>query len=710
MCVAIHHAHQQRVVHRDLKPGNILVSSAGVPTVVDFGVALAMDATPSVRLAEQYLIIGSVGFMSPEQARGEVDFIDARADVHGLGAVLHSLIFGRPPHDVRGLRLAQAVGRVATVPVDPITPSRERGVDSNLAAIIDRAIAFAPEQRYESAAGMAADLEHWLNGKPIAARPPSLGLSVRELVRQHWRGLLASGAAIGLVVLLGAAIAVTHTVTRMNALADATDQATQLLEFVRRAQPGDAPDIELADSGFELAMSTQVDALPEVVRAELRYQFGAYLHEIGDDARAIELMELALPGIDPASTDPARRLTAIELRTELAAALRGVSLEGRSTLDDAARHLADARSMSAELTGRHESTRWAVLLESALLEHDMAQDVGAETRDGRAHLAAAEAWTAQALALTEVEAARVETSVEFAGDRGDAALRGWRQRGYEALQTYGLVVRQQAVNAKTDGDDEGFREGMHRAATLFERAADGFLSVRGPDAAVTLNSRSSAWNARYSVLQRGWKTMPPEALLRESLDAQRAMEPLVATQEALYGGLRKETLASRSILARFVEFEVYARRALVAGGDGEADPDADASLLARTEAALQMRRESMRRAVQVYGAYHEDSMREHVMLCDTLASIGTPEAWQEECERAWARGDAGLGPLHSLTLGALLRVLSARTTVGDASGALATAQLLLDRDDQLKAAGEPGFKAERRAQLESRMEAERDRR
>jgi serine/threonine protein kinase len=158
-CAGIQAAHEKGLVHRDVKPQNLLLRTDGVLKVVDFGIARAQDGT---QLTEAGTVLGSAGYMSPEQlAGGEVT---AAADVYGLGAVLYDLLTGRPP---------RAPGRLAEVSVDePITAPRDlvRSIPPSLERTIMRCLARSPEARPGSAAALARELEATAPGSPTRPR------------------------------------------------------------------------------------------------------------------------------------------------------------------------------------------------------------------------------------------------------------------------------------------------------------------------------------------------------------------------------------------------------------------------------------------------------------------------------------------------------------------------------------------------------------
>lgn len=708
VCLAIHHAHQQRVVHRDLKPGNILVDDAGVPTVVDFGVALALDATPSVRLSEQSLIIGSIGFMSPEQARGGAMFVDARADVHGLGAVLHALLFGHPPHNLAGASIAEAVGRVATQPAAPAEVSRRSGIDRDLAAIIDRAVAFHPDDRYASAATMAEDLDRWLRGEAIAARPTTLSTRVGELVRHHWR-VVAPVAILSVLVLVAwTSVVVTQSMARLDEATTATEQASRLLDFVTGAEPGRAPDRDLADSGYALATSGQVDLLPDDVRALLQYRFGAFLHQIGDHVRAIDLIERALPGLDQNRVDAPGRLAAIEARIDLSSALRSVALDDRSSLDEAADHLAEARNLAVPLVEERPDIACFVSLESALLAHRIAQRLGPSTPDGFDQLAKAEGWLLDASSIVDTELAAAESAHRLAqSDESRIHRNDWQSRRLRVVQGLALIERQLATNVKRS-DPTAWRAGLVRVAERYDEAAVIFQQLEGVESPGRLSAQSASVSTAYSILQAERRQIPSAELLSRSTDLRAELEPTMNLQLSLLGKRHAETLASRNIFARLIEYEAIARRAMESAdatddrmSDGPGESPDSAEVAALVHQAIELRRELLADYVAAHGAQDERVVRVHLQLGDTLRTLVGGPGEMDAYEAAWNRAESALGVHHLLTLTAVYRTARARSRAGDPQGALAAAADVMARHRRNEADGAAGLTAVQRPRMEA---------
>ena len=202
ICDAVQHAHQKGVIHRDLKPGNILVDETGQPRILDFGVARATDADVQTMTMQTSVgqLIGTVPYMSPEQVTGDSRQLDTRSDVYALGVILYELLSGSVPHDVRSLSIPEAARKIRDE-----QPARLASINRVLRGEIDTIVAKALEKdktrRYQSASDLAGDIRRYLRGAAIEAKSDS-ALYVLGKTVVRYRGFVLAAALV--VVLLAA--------------------------------------------------------------------------------------------------------------------------------------------------------------------------------------------------------------------------------------------------------------------------------------------------------------------------------------------------------------------------------------------------------------------------------------------------------------------------------------------------------------------------
>ena len=187
---AVAHAHERGVFHRDIKPGNILIDAAGAPHLTDFGIAKLVENDAHQTIS--HAMLGTPAYMSPEQAAGQREAISAASDIYSLGAVLHTLLTGRPPPRPA----ADDSAEFAAPPRLPRSETPDPKEDA-LETICLRCLQFDPQRRYPSALALAEDLERWLAGEVIHAKPPHVHFRIRRSIRRHpW---ITASAAVLLV-------------------------------------------------------------------------------------------------------------------------------------------------------------------------------------------------------------------------------------------------------------------------------------------------------------------------------------------------------------------------------------------------------------------------------------------------------------------------------------------------------------------------------
>jgi TolB-like protein/tRNA A-37 threonylcarbamoyl transferase component Bud32 len=196
---AVQYAHAQGILHRDLKPGNILLDGRGEPLVSDFGLAKWLDSTS--HLTRTLTIFGTPGYIAPEQATGSAERLAPTADVYSLGAILFDLLTGRPPFlGEHALKVIQQASEKAAPKLRTLVPTLDRDLETICAKCLER----DPGARYRSAGALAEDLERWLEGRHIIARPVS---APARAWRWTQRNPVVAGMA-ALLLVLGSAVGV----------------------------------------------------------------------------------------------------------------------------------------------------------------------------------------------------------------------------------------------------------------------------------------------------------------------------------------------------------------------------------------------------------------------------------------------------------------------------------------------------------------------
>ncbi len=212
VCRAVQHAHDRGVLHRDLKPSNVLVrevDGAAVPSVIDFGIAKALEST-DLELTMAGQVVGTPAYMSPEQRSGDPSLVDVHSDVFALGVMLYELLTGTRPGDEAASGVDGPTPRpsraTATAGDASAVPWRRR-LRGDLDCICLMAVRPEPERRYPSALALAEDLQRYREGRPVVASPDSLGYRLGKSARRHpvWVALIAAATLFSVagVVFLG---------------------------------------------------------------------------------------------------------------------------------------------------------------------------------------------------------------------------------------------------------------------------------------------------------------------------------------------------------------------------------------------------------------------------------------------------------------------------------------------------------------------------
>ncbi|MEO1614433.1 MAG: protein kinase [Planctomycetota bacterium] len=373
LALAIHYAHENGVIHRDLKPANILLDSDRKPKITDFGLSKVLDR--STQLTGTGQLLGTPAYMSPEQASGDMSTVGPLSDVYSLGAILYELITGTLPFKSESIIEVLSKIRLEEPPA-PRTISRD--VDADIETICIKCLEKEPEQRYESARALADDLERYLLGEPVRARPIRRS---QKIVRWCKRRPVIAGLAACLlasITLFGGSTTYFALISRSRGtqVEREREQANEMLDVAQLAIE------QLVDQARMLADVPRTEATRKELLAKASDYYSRFLKQRPNDRAlqrrtAILLRSIANVFRQLGEFEPA--LSAFDESIELLTTLASESTDAADTHELAESHiwrgvLLQSRDFEAAL----ESVERAVELQQQLSNrsHDDASEYG----------------------------------------------------------------------------------------------------------------------------------------------------------------------------------------------------------------------------------------------------------------------------------------------------------------------------------------------
>ncbi|MFO0855727.1 MAG: serine/threonine-protein kinase [Phycisphaerales bacterium] len=493
LCDGVDHAHRRGVVHRDLKPGNVFVSSDGNPKILDFGIARLTEDADQGSFTGSGFIVGTIAYMSPEQLSGEAHLIDSRCDVYALGVMLYETLTGELPIDVKSMGVAAAAAKVRTV--DPkLLGTFDRNMRGDVESIVAKALEKDPRKRYQSAAELASDIRRYLNDEPVTASKQTALYQVSKLVRRN--KLATLGACIVVASVLGGAGVAWW---KGNEAQKSAKTAANIGGFLKDVLTSPSPEVTRGRDMSALALlQTQGDSIDTrfaddlATRRELHAVMGKTLYSLGEDSKAEQHYAKAVELADT-STRIGRR-TASMWNVERAKALQRLDRweESEPMLQEALKYSTEEYGSASPETAYVEVWLGSVLtrrchFKDAKIQLERALDTLTKTV-GESDPRTAAAWARYAErmwyenpdwqdAIRNTEKAAEVCRHVLGDDHPDTLMCRWFAADVKAK---GLIYRKLPLPYTID-----------EALTEFERCAHSLTNVLGKDHPETLRCLQS---------------------------------------------------------------------------------------------------------------------------------------------------------------------------------------------------------------------------
>ncbi len=450
---AMQHAHQRAVIHRDLKPTNILVTEHGIVKVVDFGIAKHLQDTEDPDPTRTGLRFMTPAYAAPEQlARLEAG---TYTDVYALGVVCYQLLTGRLPHEVSGKSVEELISGIEQGPPPAsalVGPGIGRSFGADLDVLCATALHADPARRYRGMGDLIEDIDHLLAGEPLRARPDSFGYRAGKFLRRHTGAVAASALVVLLLIALVSFYTVRLRASRDTALAEAA-RAERVQRFMQSlfeggddsAAPADTLRVlTLVDRGLQEVRSLESDPKTQ---SELLLTLGGLYQKLGRLERADSLFEASLAE---------RRRRAGEGSAEVADALLPLGL---------------LRMDQAKFEDAERLVREAIAIDSATRPAGHVAHAAARTALGRVQEARGDypAAIETLVAALRLHAALDSGSVEYWSAAAELANNHFYAGNYDTADSLNRLVLAADRRRRGPGHPAVAEDLINLGATEFER-------------------------------------------------------------------------------------------------------------------------------------------------------------------------------------------------------------------------------------------------